>query len=547
MKGAIFLIGLLLSTNAGADPVVEGQVRLASGAPVAGARILIFDRTNLSCYAQTTADEAGKFVLPLAGLRSSRLPSGFGLGQNYPNPFNPGTVLPYQLATEGYVRLEVFNLLGQRVETLVDGVQAAGSYAVQWDARGVAAGVYLYRLTTGAGTATRRMVLLDGSVRGSMGAAVFEVQEDAAVYGLTVSAAGLETYMDADFRVGMGPVDVVVSAVGAMGRGKVATGGILGDVNNDGQVNIFDAVLVQLYSENPLVEMPNNGDISLGDVNGDGLVDSADSDIITQYTVDPSDPSLPAGIGGPVEEEQREQTQTFSLPNGAEMDFSWIEPGVFQMGSPKMKGWHVSDEGPVHEVEISAGFYLGTYEVTQGQWEAVMGAEDNPSFFTGDDRLPVDCVSWNHVQEFISRLNAAEEDSLYRLPSEAEWEYACRAGSQTRWSFGDDESLLPDYAWYSENFTEESGSKVVGSKLPNPWGLFDMHGNVWEWVQDWYDEKYYGSSPRVDPRGPSSGWNRVYRGGDFDDSARNVRSARRYCAWPTDRFRTIGVRIVRIR
>ena len=153
--------------------------------------------------------------------------------------------------------------------------------------------------------ATRRMVLLDGAVggamRGASGAAVFEAQADAAVYGLAVSGAGLETYVDTDFRVGAGSVDVVLAAAGAMGRGKVVAGGILGDVNNDGQVDINDAVLVQLYSGNPLVEMPNNGDISLGDVNGDGQVDSADADIIAQYTVDPSDPSLPAGIGELVE------------------------------------------------------------------------------------------------------------------------------------------------------------------------------------------------------------------------------------------------------
>ena len=159
-------VGLLLSVGAGAEPVVEGQVRLATGEPVAGARVLVFDLADLRRYVATTTEASGHFALSL-GSRAA-LPDGFGLGQNYPNPFNPGTVIPYQLATAGYVRLEVFNVLGQRVVTLVDGEQAAGTYTTRWDARdasghGVAAGVYIYRLMAGGGVATRRMLLVDGS------------------------------------------------------------------------------------------------------------------------------------------------------------------------------------------------------------------------------------------------------------------------------------------------------------------------------------------------------------------------------------------------
>ena len=244
------------------------------------------------------------------------------------------------------------------------------------------------------------------------------------------------------------------------------------------------------------------------------------------------------------------------------MEFVWIEPGVFQMGSPESEiSWLVDwcvdlglerndcvdwsgAEGPLHEVEISRGFWLGTYEVTQGEWESVMG--NNPSYNKGDARRPVDSVSWYDVHEFIGKLNAAAGDSLYRLPSEAEWEYACRAGTSTRWSFGDDEDQLEDYAWYNGN-NDPWGTKAVGGKLANGWGLYDMHGNVWEWVQDWYGGNYYNSSPRVDPRGPTSGSGRVIRGGYFHDSAQSVRSAGRSNPSPDARSGIIGVRLVRIR
>ena len=244
--------------------------------------------------------------------------------------------------------------------------------------------------------------------------------------------------------------------------------------------------------------------------------------------------------------EGTERTFPLPVPEGdppIDMAFVWIEPGVFQMGSDDGD----SDERPVHEVEISRGFWLGKYEVTQGEWESVMGR--NPSYFEGDARLPVETVSWNDVQEFIAKLNAASGSSVYRLPTEAEWEYACRAGTQTRWSLGDDDgddaSQLDKYAWYACN--DDCDTKVVGRKGPNGWGLYDMHGNVWEWVQDWYSSGYYNSSPRVDPPGPTSGSFRVSRGGHVYYSARNVRSANRNYDSPDVRGRYIGVRLVRIR
>ena len=236
----------------------------------------------------------------------------------------------------------------------------------------------------------------------------------------------------------------------------------------------------------------------------------------------------------------------FSLPGGGEMAFVWIEPGVFQMGSDNGS----SNERPVHEVEISRGFWLGKYEVTQGEWEAVMGETpwSGRAYVRSNSSHPAVYISWRDVQEFIEKLNNASGSSVYRLPTEAEWEYACRAGTQTRWSFGDAESQLTHYAWYYDNAWDANQryAHAVGRKRPNAWGLYDMHGNVWEWVQDWYDSDYYNRSPRVDPRGPTSGSGRVVRGGDFYDFAHLVRSANRNDFSPDDRISIIGVRLLRL-
>jgi len=215
--------------------------------------------------------------------------------------------------------------------------------------------------------------------------------------------------------------------------------------------------------------------------------------------------------------------------------------GVFTMGSDKVS----DDEKPPHQVRLSA-FSIGKYEVTQAQWQAVMG--NNPSYFKGDGNLPVESVSWNDVQEFIKRLNDKTGSQQFRLPTEAEWEYAARAGTNTEYSFGDDEKLLGEYAWYIDN----SGNKTqpVGTKKANPFGLFDMGGNVWEWCLDWYGENYYqqfGRGVVPDPRGPRAGSDRVMRGGGWgNDGAVDCRSADRGSGAPDDRNGFLGFRLVRI-
>ncbi|OFZ78482.1 MAG: hypothetical protein A2583_10830, partial [Bdellovibrionales bacterium RIFOXYD1_FULL_53_11] len=199
------------------------------------------------------------------------------------------------------------------------------------------------------------------------------------------------------------------------------------------------------------------------------------------------------------------------------MKFVYIAPGTFMMGSPSSEAGRFNNEDH-HKVTITKGFELQTTEVTQAQWEAVMGV--NPSNFKGADR-PVEKVSWNDAQAFIEKLNAQNDGYRYRLPTEAEWEYAARAGTKTAYSFGDNASLLGEYAWYDGNSGNET--HAVASKKPNAWGLYDMHGNVWELVEDYYTASL-GTSSVTDPKGPSSGDYRVIRGGSWDCYARNLRS-----------------------
>ncbi|MFH1421813.1 MAG: formylglycine-generating enzyme family protein [Planctomycetota bacterium] len=207
-----------------------------------------------------------------------------------------------------------------------------------------------------------------------------------------------------------------------------------------------------------------------------------------------------------------------TFTNSIGIKFVKIEAGEFMMGSPENEKDRQSDETQ-HKVKITKPFYIQTTEVTQAQWKAVMG--NNPSYFqgparaaAGGDDLPVEKVSWDDAQEFIKKLNSKEGKNVYRLPTEAEWEYACRAGSTTRFCYGDDESKLRDYAWYQDN--SDSKTHPVGTKLPNAWGLYDMHGNVLEWCNDSYDAGYYTSSPANDPQGPTSGEGRVLRGGSWN-------------------------------
>ncbi len=225
--------------------------------------------------------------------------------------------------------------------------------------------------------------------------------------------------------------------------------------------------------------------------------------------------------------------------NSAGMEFVLIPNGEFMMGSPSGERGTDGDESPVHKVTIGEPFYLGKYEVTQEQWQKVMG--NNPSYFKGDS-LPVERVSWEEAQEFIKKLNEMEKSDKYRLPSEAEWEYACQAGNSARYSFGYDVSSLGEYAWYDEN----SGDKTqpVGQKNPNLWGLYDMHGNVWEWVQDGWHDSYYGAPSDGSARESESNSLKVRRGGSWEGSAGYCRTANRGNSGSGYRSSGLGFRVL---
>jgi len=224
-----------------------------------------------------------------------------------------------------------------------------------------------------------------------------------------------------------------------------------------------------------------------------------------------------------------------SLRNSIGIEFVLVPAGEFVMGSDTDD----PDERPAHNVVISTPFYLGKYEVTQAQWLEVMGR--NPSHFKGDLRRPVERVSWLMIQEFIRKLNAREGHAKYRLPTEAEWEYAARAGSTTRYSFGDDASRLTHHAWYKHN--DDGTTHPVGQLQPNAWGLYDMHGNVWEWVQDWRGPYLQGTV--IDPKGPLNGNARGYRGGGWGYGAERCRSSDRSYDAPGYVYGTHGFRLAR--
>jgi formylglycine-generating enzyme required for sulfatase activity len=258
----------------------------------------------------------------------------------------------------------------------------------------------------------------------------------------------------------------------------------------------------------------------------------------------PTSPYLWTDKSTPASARRFYRAVVFSAPK----NMVFIPPGTFQMGSPTNEVDSGSSDGPQTAVTISRGFWMGKYEVTQGEYLDVM--RKNWSYFTGDTNRPVEMLTWHDATNYCGLLTERERaagriaaGSGFRLPTEAEWEYACRAWTSTRFSYGDDPGYtnLTDYAWYVAN----SGSMTypVGQKLPNPWGLYDMHGSLWEWCQDWWSDRLPGGIA-VDPQGPDSGSFRVVRGGYWGSVASRCRSAHRFNTLPNAGFNIIGFRVV---
>lgn len=230
---------------------------------------------------------------------------------------------------------------------------------------------------------------------------------------------------------------------------------------------------------------------------------------------------------------------------GVRQQLRWIVPGEFLMGSPENEAERGKDETQ-HRVILTQGYWLADTACTQALWQAVLG--DNPSGFKGEER-PVETVSWNDVQRFIERLNERVPAGGFRLPTEAEWEYACRAGTTTAFWFGD--QVSPEQVNYDGKSPYAGGSKgqyrnqtVAVKALPcNDWGLYQIHGNVWEWCRDWYGD--YPSETVVDPTGPAGGKRRVLRGGSWISNGRDTRSAYRYRYDPGSRYDNVGFRLAR--
>ncbi|MCY3764680.1 MAG: SUMF1/EgtB/PvdO family nonheme iron enzyme [Gemmatimonadetes bacterium] len=326
---------------------------------------------------------------------------------------------------------------------------------------------------------------------------------------------------------------IALVALGAMLTAKqfsIAQSGRDADFDANGIVDFGDFILfAQAFGS----------DQSGFDLDGNGNVDFPDFILFAKQF----------GEGAP------EENITITLPDDVKLAMVWIQPGRFLMGSPDTESGREDHEGPQHQVTITKGFYLGKYEVTQAQWESVMNTSPWVTGSVSQDRgnFPANRMRWQHVETFIRKLNDAEGKDVFRLPTEAEWEYACRAGTTTRWSFGEDSTRIADFARYYENsrttIVRNDGSITYGSPevqetggvFPNPWGLYDMHGNVRELVQDYYGP--YSEPAQIDPMGPDGptgsripSGSHVERGGSSFDRPEWIRSASRSVGWVPNAF-----------
>ena len=337
-----------------------------------------------------------------------------------------------------------------------------------------------------------------------------------------------------------------------IGRGRVATVAEIADVLRQSEIDLESYSPYQVYQRGVTAAREANGIIACMNEESRSGSSTAGSweellkEAISSSGVTKTNPVEPQSLS-------RTGARSGHLKLGSRpgesavfdgIEFVRVPPGEFRMGSTSRHAW--PDEKPVTRVRITRGFWLGKYEVTQAQWLSVMGSNAARSKNCGGN-CAVESVSWNDVQEFINRLNGRSGGRRYRLPTEAEWEYAARAGTRTDTYAGDltrprgGDPVLHRIAWFVQN----SGGRPqpVGGKTPNAWGLHDMLGNMWEWVGDWF--WYYPGGRVTDPVGPTSGSERVIRGGSWNYRARHCRSANRGWIPPSDRSHYLGFRLLR--
>ena len=248
-------------------------------------------------------------------------------------------------------------------------------------------------------------------------------------------------------------------------------------------------------------------------------------------------PPIPEPPSDPIKRGDKAFRDDFG--NGIHMEMVRIASGKFALGSPPNEIGRRDNESPISEVNVPA-FYMAKFVVTQEQWVAIMGR--NPAIFRENLQAPVENISWLEAQDFCRKL-AAKTQHLYRLPSESEWEYACRAGTNTAYHFGDSSTQLTEYAWFADNANKRS--QPVGQKVPNPWGLYEMHGGIWEWCEDvWHDN--FNGAPADGSAWVFDGYTsrRVRKGGSWSNEAKLCRAASREWHWQSDRYNDIGFRVV---
>ncbi|MBT4482641.1 MAG: SUMF1/EgtB/PvdO family nonheme iron enzyme [Candidatus Latescibacteria bacterium] len=441
---------------------VTGQVEDIFGYPVSEAVVTFTDVSDSNILYRAITDSDGMYEIDFTTFVNETTgiePKNFTLKQNYPNPFNPSTTIPFTLYKDGFVNISIYNVLGQKVNTLINEHLSTGPHSVAWastDDSGmrVSAGIYIYQFTFERRIETKKMLLLDGGSTRDHGSG-------------SIYSGGSHSRVD----------DAISKIAGSMKYDISITG---------------DGLLPLEYKEVNIL---------------DG--------------------------------------QTFNI---SVSQLSKIPEGNFSMGSSTYY------EQPVHEVSLDA-FEMSVTEVTQHQYETIMGT--NPSWTLIGSTLPVDNVNWYDAVMFCNRLSVIagleqcyDESTWecnfskngFRLPTEAEWEYACRAGTTTEYYTGNTNSNLKSAGWFYDNGKQKT--HPVGEKVPNKLGLYDMHGNVWEWCNDRYGSNYYSESPEHNPPGPDTAPWRVIRGGGWVSRDYQCRSACRDLSPPEASGRDLGFRVV---